>query len=132
MMAKDWRDERVKAAFIMAPGWAWIFDEESLRRIPIPTYLIAASADTVLVAKNNAGFFARSIPKALYQEIPGKADHYIFISALNDRQKKRADPEGRLTYLSEDDVSVDRTWIQLQLVEQAVGFFESALAYDPE
>lgn len=25
MMAKDWREPRVKAAFVMAPAWAWLF-----------------------------------------------------------------------------------------------------------
>ncbi len=26
MMGKDWREPRVKAAFVMAPAWSWIFD----------------------------------------------------------------------------------------------------------
>ena len=108
-MAKNWRDPRVKAAFIMAPAWAWIFNEDSLRKIDIPTYFIASSADQVLVTKNNSGFFARNIPNAIYQEIPGKGGHYIFVSALSDKQQKQADSSNQLKFLFEDDASVDRS-----------------------
>ncbi len=125
MMAKDWRDKRVKAAFIMAPGWAWLFDENNLRAIVIPTYIVAAEEDKVLVTRNNAGYFARSIPRSIYQEIKGHADHYIFISLLNEEQRKKADPDEKLTFLFESDVSIDRLWIQQQLVREAVNFFNS-------
>lgn len=127
MMSKDWRDARVKAAFIMAPAWSWLFDEESLRKISIPTYLIAASADHILVTKNNAGFFAKYIPKSIYQEIPGKGDHFVFVSALNEPDRKKADPSGKLTFLFQDDTSVDRRWIQFEVSEEAVGFFNANL-----
>lgn len=125
MMSKDWRDVRVKAAFIMAPGWAWLFDEANLQKVKIPVYLIAAEEDQVLVTKNNAGFFARNIPGATYQTIPGKANHYIFISALTNDQRKKADPTDQLKFLFEEDVSIDRSWIQLQVIEEAVRFFRS-------
>jgi predicted dienelactone hydrolase len=128
MMAEDWRDPRVKAAFVMAPAWAWLFDEESLKQVSIPTYLIAAAADQVLVTSHNAGFFARFIPKAFYQEVPGKANHYIFISALNAEQRKNADPTGQLTFLFEEDASVNRAWIQMQTAGEAVRFFRWAFS----
>lgn len=124
-MASDWRDKRVKAAFIMAPAWAWLFSEESLQKIKVPTYLIAAAEDKVLVTKNNAGFFARNIPHSIFQEIPGKGNHYIFISALNANQRKKVNPKGELNFLFEEDASIDRRWIQLQVVEEAARFFRS-------
>lgn len=127
MMAKDWREARIKAAFVMAPAWAWLFDEESMRRISIPTYLIASGADQVLVTKNNAGLFARYIPKAVYQEIPGKGGHYIFISAVNDRQRHVSDPTTRLSFLFEDDSAIDRSWIQFQIAAEAVRFFKETM-----
>lgn len=126
MMSKDWTDPRVKAAFIMAPTWAWLFDEEHLRKVSIPTYLIAAAADTVVVTKNNAGYFAKNIPNAIFQEIPGKADHYIFISALNDKQQAEVNPDKQLpAELFDNDVSVDRKWIQREVAEEASDFFQS-------
>ena len=128
-MAQDWRDVRVKAAFIMAPSWGWIFDEKSLGKISIPTYIIASTADHILITRNNAQFFARHIPRSVYQEIPGKANHCIFISALNEKQKKGVDPTGEFQFLLEDDVSIDRSWIQLQVSEEAVRFFTSVFEY---
>jgi len=128
MMRKDWRDPRVKAVFVMAPAWAWLFDEESLRKISIPTYLIASSSDRVLVTRNNAGLFARNIPNAIYQEIPGNVNHFIFIAALNSELQKltRLPTQLNLTLFS-DDAGVDRNWIQYQVAEEAATFFKSEI-----
>lgn len=125
LMSKNWRDPRIKAAFVMAPSWGWIFDEKNLREISIPIYLIASSADDVLVTQSNAGFFARNIPKSTYQEISGKANHYVFISALNEKQRQELDLPPELNFLIEDNVSVDRTWIQSEVSQEATRFFNS-------
>lgn len=125
MMSKNWRDSRIKAAFVMAPAWGWIFDEKNLRKISIPTYLIASSADDVLITQSNAGYFARNIPKSIYQEISGKANHYIFISALHEKQRQRLNLPPELNFLIEDNVSVDRAWIQSEVSQEATRFFNS-------
>lgn len=128
MMQKDWREPRVKAVFVMAPAWAWLFDEESLRSVTIPTYFIASSGDRVLVTKNNAGLFARNIPNAIFREIPGNANHYIFISKINaDMQRETHLPRQLNQMLLSDDSGVDRTWIQHQVAQEAVRFFEAKL-----
>lgn len=126
MMARDWRDQRIKAAFIMAPAWAWLFDELSLKSIAIPTYIVAAAEDKRLVTRNNAGFFARTIPNSVYQEIPGKVSHFIFISAISEQKRKQTDPDNKLSFLFEEDVSVDKQWIQSQLIEEADRFFKAS------
>lgn len=125
MMSKDWKESRVKAAFVMAPAWAWLFDEKSLSQVSIPTYLIAAENDQVLVTKNNAGYFSKFIPESIYQTISGKAGHYIFISALNQNEREKADPSGELNFLFEEDSTIDRRWIQSQVSEEAVNFFKA-------
>ena len=38
-MSQNWKDSRIKSAFLMAPAWAWIFDEQSLKEISIPTFI---------------------------------------------------------------------------------------------
>lgn len=123
MMSKDWRDKRVKSAFVMAPAWSWLFDEASLKKITIPVYLIAAAEDKVLVTKKNAGFFAHFIPKAFFREIPGKGNHFIFISMLSEAQRKNADPKQELQFLFVENAAVDRPWIQAQVIEEATRFF---------
>lgn len=127
MMSKDWRDSRVKAAFMVAPAWAWLFDEASLAKISIPTYLIAAAEDRIVSTQKNAAILAHRIPSAIYQVIPGKANHFIFMSALNTAKRLEANPYRQLDVLFEDDVSVNRSWIQLQVVDEAVRFFKSFL-----
>lgn len=126
-MSRSWKDSRVKAVFVMAPAWAWIFDEQSLKSISIPTYLVASSADNVLVTSNNAGFFAKHIPGSLYQTIDGKAGHYVFLSALNEPQRKKMNIPPKFDFLFQDATSVDRQWIQYQVAEEAVRFFNQSL-----
>jgi predicted dienelactone hydrolase len=43
-MAQNWKDKRIKAAFLMAPSWGWIFDKKSLQKITIPTYIVASNS----------------------------------------------------------------------------------------
>ena len=124
-MSQDWQDKRIKAAFIMAPAFAWLFDEKNLQKISIPTYLIASSADEVIVTANNAGFFAKNIPNSKYQVIPGEASHYVFMSALNESQRKHAHLPTTLNYLVEDSPQVDRSWIQFEVAKEATDFFNS-------
>jgi predicted dienelactone hydrolase len=121
---KDYRDPRIKAAFIMAPAWTWVFDESSLKKVNIPVYLVAAEKDQILVSKNNAGKVHDLIPYSQYQLIPGKGGHYIFITAVGEANKNAM---GRFSFVFEDDPEVDRAWIQSQVSEEAVRFFWSAL-----
>ncbi len=125
MMAKDWREPRIKAVFLMAPAWAWIFNQNSLKNIQVPAYIIAPALDDVLVTKNNAGLFARLIPHAVYQEIPGRLTHFIFISALTEAERRKADPADAYPYLFKDSPNIDRRWVQQQVVDEAANFFNS-------
>lgn len=127
MMAQSWRDDRVKAAFAMAPAWAWLFDERSLEEISIPFYIVAGRDDRTLVTANNAGFFASHIPEATYQVISGPVGHFIFISAMSRQQQNLADPQGNLSFLFTDGKSVDRRWIQSELEAEASRFFNESL-----
>ncbi len=125
MMGKDWRDARIKAAFVMSPAWGWVFAEESLAKISIPTYVIAGTEDHILGTRNQAAIFARHIPRSIYQMIPGKTGHFIFVSALNEKKMQAVNPSGQINFLLVDDASIDRSWIQFQVAEEAVKFFKS-------
>jgi predicted dienelactone hydrolase len=78
--ARDVRDNRVKAAFAMAPGDIQGFgmDEAGLRQMMVPTYIIVGSRDTTTPPKENAGFAARFIPHAKLDILPGEVNHEIF------------------------------------------------------
>lgn len=122
-LSESWKETRVKAIFAMAPAWSWIFDAKSLKNIAIPAYIIAAEKDKVLVTKKNAGYFAENIPHSIYQTIPGRADHFIFATALSPQQKKLISPHGEYNFVIVDDPSIDRQWIQFQVAEEADRFF---------
>lgn len=126
-MSQDWKDSRIKAAFIMAPAWSWIFDEPSLKAVTIPTYIIAGANDEVVKTSFNAGLFAKYIPNSFYQEIPGKAGHFIFLTTLSNQKRAVVDPSGKLSFLLDDDESIDRFWIQSKVSTEAIRFFQSVL-----
>ncbi|MCH9611774.1 MAG: hypothetical protein S4CHLAM102_02480 [Chlamydiia bacterium] len=121
-MAQNWRDKRVKALFVMAPAWGWLFSKRGIRDIQIPTYIVATNADQVLVTKNNAGFFAKYIRHSQYQLIPGQAGHYVFISDIAHKNHNQD-----LDFLTEDSSTIDRSWIQFQVADQATRFFQAEL-----
>ena len=126
-MSQDWQDRRIKAAFLMAPGWAWIFDKGALNKITIPTYVVAPDADKVLVTANNAGFFSKNIPGCLYQTIPGQVNHYIFISIPKEINLLPSE----LHFLVTDAPGTDRRWIQFEVAREAAAFFQSVFSNPP-
>ncbi len=123
-MMQSWKESRIKAAFLMAPAWGWIFDKRSLNKITIPTFIVASNADNILVTKNNARFFSKNIRDTHYQEIPGQASHYIFLSIPREKAKLPAN----LQYLITDPPTVDRWWIQFELANEACMFFQSSFS----
>ena len=78
--AGDVRDDRIRAAFAMAPGDIQGFgmDAAGLRQATIPTYLIVGAGDTTTPPKDNAEFAAKYIPHAQIDVLPGKVNHEIF------------------------------------------------------
>src|SRR4029077_15254151 len=74
------RDDRVKAAFAMAPGDIQGFgmDEAGLRQMTIPAYIIVGAADTATPPKENAEFAAKYIPHAKLDVLLGQVSHEIF------------------------------------------------------
>ncbi|CRX38271.1 alpha/beta hydrolase family protein [Estrella lausannensis] len=122
-MQKDYRERRIRAFFLMAPAWSWIFSDESLAQVDVPVYLIAGAADEILVTDTNAGRFARQIPGAYYQTIPGKVGYFVFITSLSDVKKLKVNQQIISDRVFKDDPSIDRDWIQAKTLTEAVRFF---------
>ena len=120
-MVQSWQDNRIKALFLMAPAWGWIFNKASLQKIAIPTYIVASNNDQVLVAKNNGELFSKKIQNSIYRIIIGKAGHYIFVSKPKEIDKLPS----HLHFLVTDSACVDRTWIQFEVARIASDFFQS-------
>jgi predicted dienelactone hydrolase len=121
--AANLRDERVRAAFAMAPGDIQGFgmDEAGLRRMKIPTYLIVGAADTTTPPGENATFAAKYIPQAQLDILPGQVNHEIF--------DNECDQIGRDNYPETciDAPGVDRAKLHDYIGNAALKFFDTNL-----
>jgi predicted dienelactone hydrolase len=121
--ALDVRDDRVKAAFAMAPGDIQGFgmDEAGLRQMSIPAYIIVGAGDTTTPPKENAEFAARYIPHAQLDVLPGQVSHEIF--------DNECDQIGRDNYPESctDAPGVDRAKLHQYIGDAALKFFDTNL-----
>ncbi|WP_316167867.1 MULTISPECIES: alpha/beta hydrolase family protein [unclassified Bradyrhizobium] len=117
---RSYRDERIRAAFVMAPGLVPMFTPESLGRISLPVAIISGDADEIVPPASNASALAKEIPHATLKPVP-HAGHYVFFGTctLAGRVMLRAacrDPEG-----------VDREAVHAETVRSAIDFFTAHL-----
>jgi predicted dienelactone hydrolase len=121
--ARDVRDDRVKAAFAMAPGDLEGFgmDEAGLAQMKIPAYLIVGAADSTTPAKENAEFAAKYVPQAKLDVLPGQVNHEIFTN--------ECDALGRDNYpeTCNDAPGVDRAKLHNYIGSVALKFFDTKL-----
>jgi predicted dienelactone hydrolase len=121
--ARDVRDDRVKAAFAMAPGDLEGFgmDEGGLRQMKIPAYVIVGAADTTTPPKENAEFAAKYIPHAKLDVLAGQVNHEIFTN--------ECDQLGRDNYpeTCNDAQGVDRAKLHNYIGSVALKFFDTKL-----
>jgi predicted dienelactone hydrolase len=121
--ARDLRDDRVKAAFAMAPGDIQGFgmDEAGLQQMTIPAYLIVGAGDTATPPKANAEFAAKYIPHARLDVLPGQVGHEIF--------DNECDQVGRDNYPDAcvDAPGVDRAKLHEYIGNAALKFFDTNL-----
>jgi predicted dienelactone hydrolase len=121
--ARDVRDDRVKAAFAMAPGDIQGFgmDEAGLRQMTIPAYIIVGASDTTTPPKENAEFAAKYIPHAQLDVLPGRVSHEIF--------DNECDQIGRDNYPEAciDAPGVDRAKLHDYIGNTALKFFDTNL-----
>lgn len=121
--ALDVRDDRVKAAFAMAPGDIQGFgmDAAGLRQTEIPVYIIVGAGDTTTPVKANAAFAAKSIPDARLDVLPGPVGHEIF--------DNECDQTGRDNYPEAciDAPGVNRAKLHRYIGQAALKFFDMNL-----
>ncbi|MGJ5131494.1 MULTISPECIES: alpha/beta hydrolase family protein [unclassified Bradyrhizobium] len=117
---KSYRDERIRAAFAMAPGPGPIFAPNSLEKISIPVAIVAGSADEIVPTPAAAETFARLIPHSTLKIFP-KAGHFVFldtctlVGSVFFRSTCR-DPDG-----------ADREAVHAETIRLAVDFFTTYL-----
>jgi predicted dienelactone hydrolase len=121
--ARDVHDNRVKAAFAMAPGDLPGFGMEAdgLKQLTIPTYIIVGARDTQAPVKENSEFAANYIPHVKLDVLPGLVDHEIFVN--------ECDGFGRDTWPEAciDAPGIDRGQLHEYIGKTALKFFDSNL-----
>ena len=112
----DYRDQRIRAAVLIAPAVAQMFTDESLRGIAVPTLVIGAERDTVAPIATNAARFAEMIPGAKLVRLD--SGHYTFLSECG--------PAGPPPLCS-DPAGVDRKVVHADAAARAADFFNRVL-----
>jgi predicted dienelactone hydrolase len=119
-MDDDYRDPRIKAAFVMAPVMGGAMRRDSLGAIAVPVQILVGADDDQAIPRFNAEPMAKAIPNAKLDILP-KVTHYSFLPVCNDRGK---------TYVNElctDPVGVDREVLHKDVAARAIEFFGQAL-----
>lgn len=114
-------DNRIKAAFAMAPGDfpAFGMDADGLSQLKIPAYIMVGARDTQTPPNENAKFAAKYIPHVKLNIIPGHVDHEIFVNECN-QVGKNTFPEACV-----DAPGVDRRKIHEEIAKEALKFFDT-------
>ncbi len=118
--ARDVRDNRIKAAFAMAPGDITGFgmDADGLRQSTTPSYIIVGARDTQAPVKENSEFAARYLPRVRLDVMPGLVDHEIFVNEC-DALGRDTWPEACI-----DADGVDRGELHEYIGRTAIQFFD--------
>jgi predicted dienelactone hydrolase len=116
-MTDSYRDERFKAAFLLAPGRSITgFNEASLRSIATPIHIVVGGSDFVLPAVN---WLHPRLPTSRLDLLAPEASHHVFLPEATEAGR-RADPEVCI-----DPPSIDRRAIHQRAATLAAELFES-------
>jgi predicted dienelactone hydrolase len=118
--AYDFRDPRVKAAFLIAPALGQALDQASLPGINIPVEILLGDADPIAPPKTNGEFMARMIPGAQLKILPG-VGHYDFLSECASAGMQLRKP------LCTDGAGTTRARTHATTVAEAIAFFDRTL-----
>lgn len=113
-MSNDYRDARVKAALLMAPGRSVLgFSEQSLASIETPTRMVVGGADFVRPA---AIWLHERLQADTLHPLAAEAGHYVFLPETTETGR-RADP----------DCCVDAPAVDRRLVHEHVAALAAEL-----
>ncbi|MBX7218740.1 MAG: dienelactone hydrolase family protein [Blastocatellia bacterium] len=117
----SYRDSRIKAVFALAPAVVNAYPAAGLKAIKIPLAIVVGDGDATTPPATNAIRLAQHIKQAKLTVLPGKVEHYTFLSECS--------PFGQtvLPYCR-DAEGVDRAEIHRTVSQMAVTFFQRALS----
>ncbi|MDO1450801.1 dienelactone hydrolase [Rhodocytophaga aerolata] len=120
--ARPLKDTRIQAFLALSPALgAGFIDQQQVKEINRPLYIIGAQSDSIAPVETNARHFHKLIAGSEYYEFTGKTGHYVMLNEANDDLK-----QGAPTYFL-DDASVSRVRVHEQVSRLAVHFFNAKL-----
>jgi len=122
---RSYKDERIKAAFAMAPALDdrnLMFKGDGLSKIKIPVYIVVGECEDESVIEEYAKPFAKNIPNCMLNILPGKVTHWTLLN--EGAEGKENEPFFNLT---KDDPSISRKNIHDKIASLAVEFFNRNL-----
>jgi len=116
----DWRDPRVKAAFLIDPALGPALSVTSLRQVRVPVTVIYGSADAIAPPGSNALLIGDSIPGAALMALQD-VGHYDFLSECSQTARRQG-----LIYC-QDGAGTTRRETHRRAAAAAIEFFDAAL-----
>jgi predicted dienelactone hydrolase len=116
----DWRDGRVKAAFLIDPALGPGLGGESLRHVQVPVAVIYGTADAIAPPRSNALLIGGSIPGAALVPLQ-EVGHYDFLSECSETARRQG-----LVYCK-DGAGTTRRETHQRAAAAAIEFFGAAL-----
>lgn len=118
---RSFRDDRIRAAFAMAPAVGRGFSAEALGAVEIPVHVVGSTDDELTPFDQNAARYAQLLPNAELTVVqPG--GHFVYLSSCNDLGREVA------TIVCDDpDPDTHRRGVHDFVARQAVEFFRERL-----
>jgi len=116
----DWRDTRIKAAFLIDPALGPALSAASLRQIRVPITVIYGTADTIAPPPSNALLIGNSIPGAALIPLQD-VGHYDFLSECSKAARRQG------VIYCQDGMGTTRQETHRRAAAAAIEFFDSAL-----
>ncbi|WP_316236723.1 signal peptidase [Bradyrhizobium sp. SZCCHNR1015] len=114
-MSASYRDPRIKAALLLAPGRSVQgFSEESVTAIRVSTRIMVGGADALLPA---ARWLQERLPRSTFDMVAADAGHYVFLPESTDLGRS-SDPASCV-----DPPSVDRGAVHRSVIAAALELF---------
>jgi predicted dienelactone hydrolase len=115
------QDKRLRAAFVMAPGFGFLFDRAGLADVTVPVRLYRAENDAVLRHPWNAQRIADNLPRQPEYIVINGAGHYVFLVPC------APEVAARNALICSDPPGVDRAAIHRRINDEMVDFFSRTL-----
>ncbi len=122
---KSYKDDRIKAAFLMAPAQGGSFSPKGLKSITAPTFIIVGDKDAIAPSAANAGYYAKNIKNSKFKMLKGNVSHLAFRNSVKPDKLNCA-----TAFEFELNPEVNMQDVHNETAKLAIDFFDRVLKLD--